>query len=228
MPVKIQRAFGRLSIPDARDNEYPIRRTAGKRKSRTWYAKGWWGDQRTTPRCVAYAWLNWVSDCRLPRGSRAPYLPPGTLYHEAQQMDDWPGTDYDGTTVRAGAAALVARGILTEYCWARTAADIVSTLLERGPLVVGTTWKLGMSTPDARGRIRVEGPDLGGHAYMLNAIDLPNKRLRIKNNWGPQYGQNGHAWVDLGAWLELWDREDGEACWGGPVTVPPVRTTPAG
>ena len=32
------------------------------------------------------------------------------LYHEAQKVDEWPGEDYDGTSVRAGLDILRKRG----------------------------------------------------------------------------------------------------------------------
>jgi hypothetical protein len=34
----------------------------------------------------------------------------GWLYHEAQRIDEWPGEDYDGTSVRAGMDVLRTEG----------------------------------------------------------------------------------------------------------------------
>jgi hypothetical protein len=66
------------------------------------------------------------------------------LYHEAQKVDEWPGEDYDGTSVRAGLdilrkrghcevkdgktrAEAVAEGIKTNR-WARSVDDVLTTL----------------------------------------------------------------------------------------------------
>jgi hypothetical protein len=66
------------------------------------------------------------------------------LYHEAQKVDEWPGEDYDGTSVRAGLDILRKRG----HCvvkdgktalealgegikanrWARSVDDVLTTL----------------------------------------------------------------------------------------------------
>ena len=52
-------------------------------------------DQRETPRCVGYSGARALS---IQVGYR---LDPNALYAEAQRADEWPGEDYDGTSVRA-------------------------------------------------------------------------------------------------------------------------------
>jgi hypothetical protein len=66
------------------------------------------------------------------------------LYHEAQKIDEWPGEDYDGTSVRAGLDILRTRGHcevnqgrvspeaigegIARNRWARSVDDILNTL----------------------------------------------------------------------------------------------------
>lgn len=215
--------LGRLHLPDERDEEYPIRPMLAGAPDRTWrywWANGWWGDQGPTPRCVAFAWLHKVADgprtTRLtPSVDTTPAMDPRGLYCTAQTLDPWDGDCtrplYDGTSVRAGAKALVAAGVIEGYRWAWDADTVVAALLALGPVVVGTTWTEGMSRPDERGVLHPTGRVQGGHAYVLNGVNTRTGMVRCKNSWGRSWGDAGAAWLsidDLGDLLA--DR--GEAC----------------
>jgi hypothetical protein len=63
------------------------------------------------------------------------------LYHEAQKMDEWPGEDYDGTSVRAGLAVAATLGLkrlpsgvvapgdgISAYRWARSVEEVHATI----------------------------------------------------------------------------------------------------
>jgi hypothetical protein len=71
---------------------------------------GWWGDQGRTSRCVAFAGLHFLEDGPVGQRGPAPILDPDFLYHEAQKVDEWPGEEYEGTSVRAGLDILRKRG----------------------------------------------------------------------------------------------------------------------
>lgn len=154
---------------------------------------------------------HWLEDAPVTHAGKAPIVDPAALYREAQGLDEWEGEDYDGTSVRAGAKALQKRGWVAEYRWAKNWSDIEYALMNLGPLVVGTLWTLGMCEPDGNGRIRTEGPEVGGHAYVLNGLNLKSGLLRIKNSWGPEYGRGGHAYIGITEWRDLW-ADGGEAC----------------
>ena len=218
-----ERGHGRLYLPDERDEQYPIRpMLSGAPPSgyRYWWPSGWWGDQGSRPWCVAYAWLHKVADgprttARTPGVDTTPAMDPSRLYCSSQEVDPWEGDctnpRYDGTSVRAGAKVLQAAGMIDEYRWTWDATTVVRAILEVGPVVVGTSWWSGMTWPDEDGVLHPEGVRQGGHAYVLNGVNVDRGLVRCKNSWGRGWGRRGHAWLsvdDLGDLLA--DR--GEAC----------------
>lgn len=209
------RSLGRLHIPDPRDSAYPVRTLLPARSGRVyryWENDGWWGDQGWTSQCVAYAWTHWLEDGPVPQDGPAPCVDPAAIYREAQKIDEWPGEDYEGTSVRAGAKVLQALGYIREYRWAYTLEDVVAVLLELGPVVVGTAWYDSMFDPHPDETLRIRGKrPVGGHAYLLNGVNTKTERVRLKNSWGRSWGVDGHAYLRFGDLARLL-REDGEAC----------------
>lgn len=227
-----EHGLGRLPAPDERDAKFPMRATVDERMSapdpddeaalergwRYWNPSGWWGDQGRTPQCVAYAWLHYLEDGPVTRTSTphgqvggVPILRPGSLYAECQRNDEWPGENYDGTSVRAGAKVLQRRGQIGTYRWGRDVETVTRGLLVVGPVVVGTLWTSGMFAPDSQGFLKPTGDAAGGHAYLLNGVNVKEEKVRIKNSWGRAWGDNGYAWLrfeDLATLLA----QDGEAC----------------
>lgn len=206
--------FGRLYAPDPRD--YPLSARLATvppstRSHRYWNAEGWWGDQDGTSQCVAFAWTHWVEDGPVTHEGRPPILDPGDLYDEAQRVDEWPGEDYDGTSVRAGAKVLKMLDLISEYRFASSVGEVVKTLLELGPVVAGTAWVQGMMEPDAEGFVEVTGSSVGGHAYKLDGVNVKRGVLRLKNSWGQGWGRRGHAFIAIEDFEKLL-RQDGEAC----------------
>lgn len=220
VPDVHNRKMARLYAPDERDHLYPVsavlRQSA--RRRRAWWAEGWHGDQGWTPHCVAFSWAHWLAD-----GPRTVSIMPGRrpgvdtteLYCEAQRRDPWPGDCdtplYEGTSVRAGAKTLQEWGFIKEYRWARSLDEIVQAVLTQGPVVMGTPWYEDMFFPDKDGMIRRGGAWAGGHAYLVNGVDLDRGLARIKNSWGRGWGINSHAYLtleDLGLLLGSF----GEAC----------------
>jgi hypothetical protein len=147
------------------------------------------------------------------------YLDPAVLYHEAQKVDEWPGEDYDGTSVRALFKVLKTRGYVEEYRWAFDAKTVIDHVLARGPVVLGTTWTRDMFMPDSKGYIYFTGPIEGGHAYTVIGCQLEHAcpdgsigRARIINSWGRGWGpHNGRAWITMKT-LQALIEDYGEAC----------------
>jgi len=208
----MKRKFGRAVDKDVRDRKFLLPRGTSARTHRYWNANGWWGDQRSTSQCVPYAWLHWLEDGPVTHQQvPPPLIEPYRLYKECQKLDEWFGEDYEGTSVRAGAKALKKRGLITEYRWAFSLDRVIYTLLELGPIVVGTDWYEGMSEPDRQHVMHMHGELEGGHAYVLNGINVAQGRVRVKNSWNRSWARKGFAWLPLEVLAKLL-AADGECC----------------
>jgi hypothetical protein len=207
--------LGRVYIPDVRDknflisNKFPTQATSIT--SKYWDANMWWGNQGSTPQCVGYAWAHWIADGPITHKGVQPPVNPTIIYREAQKVDEWVGENYAGTSVRGGAKYLKTSGKISSYLWAFDINTLINTVLNVGPVVVGTNWYNGMFYPDKTGLIRITGRLAGGHAYVINGVDTKTKRFRIKNSWGKTWGQSGHAYISYTDMTRL-IRENGEIC----------------
>jgi hypothetical protein len=181
------------------------------RTHRVWYDNGWWGDQGPYPHCVGYAWAHYIEDSPMTHPKAGSHVDPTLLYQAAQLIDEWPGEDYDGTSVRAGAKVLQRMGLIGEYLWAWSADAIARTVLEQGPVIMGTDWHEGMFRPDLKGRITPTGSVVGGHAYIINGYNAKTKLFRIKNSWSQQWAKKGRAYIHFND-LQLLLQNGGEAC----------------
>lgn len=218
--------LGRQWYPDDRDQNFKIDPIPSAinpdRGWRHWSQIGWWGNQGYEPWCVAYSTLHYIADGPLKWANNNPAMDPRTLYCESQKLDPWFGDcdnwGYDGTTIRSAAKVLKREGIIREYRWAFTFEDVIITLASQGPLVLGTSWYSGMSWPhsigDHRGKsyVEPEGRYEGGHAYVLNGVDFGRDMVRLKNSWGQDWGDDGHAWLSFDGLRKLMSEEWAEAC----------------
>lgn len=207
--------LGRLYIKDLRDKNYLIERKLklprNKPTTMYWESDEWWGDQGRTSECVGYAWAHWIEDGPIKHGGKAPIVHPTIIYKEAQKIDEWPGENYKGTSVRAGAKYLKSIGRIDSYLWTYDLNVLISTVLTKGPVVAGTNWYSSMNRPDKNGMIRASGVKTGGHAYVINGVDTIKKQFRIKNSWGRSWGKKGHAFISFNDMNKL-IKQRGEIC----------------
>ena len=208
--------LGRKYIKDDRDKNFLIENLLPKKAvkvstSRYWDDNGWWGNQGRTPQCVGYAWAHWIDDGPIAHNLPHPNINPTLIYTEAQKVDEWIGENYDGTSVRGAAKYLKAQNKISAYYWAYDVNTLVKTVLDLGPVVVGTNWYYNMFYPDRNGLIKATGYLAGGHAYVINGVDTVKKQFRIKNSWGKTWGQQGHAYISFTDMSKL-IKEYGEIC----------------
>ena len=200
-----QPALGRLPPPDrSRDSEYLLPRLARGEaaelpRRRLWWSPGVW-DQRDTSECVAYSTGKWLVGG--PVTNRLPWTL-NEFYRDCQRNDEWPGEDYDGTSVRAAFRLLKERGLVSEYRWAFDHPTTLKHVLTVGPVVVGTDWHREMFMPDRWGYVAPDGPVEGGHAWCVVGADQDRRHpltgevgaYRAVNSWGINWGQQGRFWI---------------------------------
>lgn len=127
------------------------------------------------------------------------------LYHEAQKLDNWPGEDYEGTSVLAGAKAAKNLGHFAEYRWCFNVDDIMRAVSHEGPVIVGISWKDSMWDPDERGLLDASGATAGGHCLIIRGLTLEPRGarkgvgpvFRLTNSWGPDWGEHGEAFITV-------------------------------
>jgi hypothetical protein len=210
--------LGREYVKDERDMNYLIEnhfesvyKKNSNIKTKYWNADVWWGDQGRTPQCVGYAWCHWIEDGPIVHKGLHPLIAPNLIYESAQKLDEWPGENYKGTSVRAGAKFLKNKKLISSYFWTFDVNTLINTVLNVGPVVVGTNWYYNMFFPGLKGQIKIGGYLAGGHAYVINGVNLINKTFRIKNSWGRKWGDSGHAYISFNDMTRL-IRENGEVC----------------
>ena len=227
--------LGRHYSRDERDNKFLTARYLLNRKfpriraHRYWNSNRWWGDQGGTSQCVVYSWAHcierpntaitpWRSEGghELSWGSwrftgQQPLINLDKAYNWAQRNDEWPGTDYDGTSVRAGAKYLHKHGHIESYTWAYDVYTVVHAVNTVSPVVAGTLWTIDMFVPDKHGFIEPTGDSVGGHAYLIDGVSNRNKFFRIKNSWGKNWGRGGFARITFDNFDKLL-LAHGEAC----------------
>lgn len=204
----------RLPEKDPASLDFPVmRRLAAppqKAKSRTWKCDTYL-DQGQEGACTGFSRAHNLA--AQPQAVPADQALAERLYQRARFLDDYPGENYEGSSVLGAVKAAEEAGLVIEYHWAFTLGDFVLGLGYVGPAVVGIDWYNGMFTPDANGFIHPTGGIGGGHAIMIKAIkivkgndslpvtggpdvtgiDVAKSYVTYHNSWGKSWGVGGCA-----------------------------------
>lgn len=188
-------------------------------RGKTWYDRVRL-DQGQTSACVGNARTGDLAaspmPLRKPDGTPFDEAFAQALYHLAQKYDEWPGENYDGSSVLGGLKAATALGFIGEYRWAFNIDDMLQAVATIGPVVVGTTWYNSMFNPLPTGEMVIDpsSGEAGGHSYMFRGIIVNeyyksklvgkgrNRKgvplLRQTNSWGTSWGVHGESlfWAD--------------------------------
>lgn len=208
--------LGRHKSPDDRDKAFlmssvlPPAEEVKPRKYRYWNESKTRINQGSIPACVGAAWTHYILNgpVTAPKEFKPDFL---GIYKRAQELDEWPGTNYAGTSVRAGAKAVQEQGFISGYVWAWDLETVIQAILNVGPVVAGTNWYRGMSFPDAEGIVKPTGRIDGGHAYLLNGANVERGLVRFEQSWHHTWGDSGNGWISFED-LERLINEAGEMC----------------
>lgn len=203
--------LGRVASFDERSRQYPIRalldRTA-KPRSYTWRL-GLHLDQGNTPACTGFSTAHELA-AKPVVVDHVDQVLAMSLYIQARKNDEWPGEDYDGSSVLGAMKAASLGGYYSEYRWAFGIDDLILGVGHHGPSILGINWYDQMFHPDDDGTIHVGGSVAGGHAILCNGVNVKQERFWLSNSWGLDWSLNGGCWISF-ADTERLLKEDGEA-----------------
>lgn len=208
----MKRVLDRLESFDARSREYPIRGLLASTaiKSKVWRCDPRL-DQGSEGACVGFGWAHELAAAPVRRKATAETA--RHIYTQAQKIDEWAGEDYEGTSVLAGAKVVKAMGRMPEYRWGFGIDDVLVTLSNHGPVVLGLPWKDSMFQPADSGFLDTSGTISGGHCILARGIRIKNGKpfVVLRNSWGRWFGLGGDCfiWADD---LEALLTDGGEAC----------------
>lgn len=186
---------------DPRSRQYGVRRLVEAPPTKAiWWAGGPVLDQGAEGACAGFAAAGEAAASPV----RCKGIDDGyarAWYERAKQLDEWPGEDYDGTSINATMKVGRERGLWDSYHWA-FGVDEVRLALKLGPVVIGIPWYESMYETGKGGLVVVEGEQVGGHAILLTGwaprfgrLSRSPEVFRWRNSWGPTYGVQGNGYV---------------------------------
>ena len=190
-------------------------------------------NQGRKPHCVGYSVKGFLNAA--PIMSKHEAEPTADqLYFTAQEHDEWPGRNYEGSSVRGGCEAGRVHGVVESYAWFRSGTEAAEwTNGGYGTIIIGTYWYPQMDDVDGKGFMQMPGSlatPIGGHAYRVNWFDKAVGGWLVVNSWGFTWGirkrdgtLTGTAYMTMDAFEQLCFREEGECAAPTQLRIKPVR-----
>lgn len=137
------------------------------------------------------------------------------MYVRAKFWDEWPGEDYEGSSVNGAMKAEREAGFIKAWKWCYSLDELDHALAFHGAVEMGSWWWSGMWSPDSDGILHMTGSKVGGHAFAVSGYRTHpkfGKQYHMDNSWGPDWGVEGGAWLSAFDMQQLLS-DDGEiAC----------------
>lgn len=193
---------------DPKSLEYKIDRL-GPLKERTYtWKRTIWLDQGQEGACTGFG-LSHVLGTTPKRRQGVDQAFAERMYQEAKRCDEWPGEDYEGSSVLGAMTAAKKDGYISGYSWATTMEELIHAVGYLGPVECGINWYTGMFDPDSAGLLHVTGKVEGGHAICIGGVDVSTATFCFYNSWGKSWGVGGNAKISF-ADMERLMSEQGE------------------
>lgn len=185
-------------------------------------------DQKSEGACTGFAVAGAINMLNQ-RAGRDVIVSPRMLYEMAKRSDEWPGEDYDGSSLRGAISGWSNMGVCEEQYWpyrlgsnkgdlsieaAKNAREntigayyrlqpIIShfhtALNETGVIAASAKVHNGWFKP-VNGIIEHNKDQAGGHAFII--VGYNDKGFWIQNSWGKKWGDNGIALWTYEDWIE--------------------------
>jgi hypothetical protein len=228
-----KRTFDWRPYFDERSRDYGVRKLLGTdpiERLPMFWEEGTVLDQGSEGACVGFGWMGEVIAAPMQPNEQPSEELGNSLaqfyYEQAKKIDEWPGEDYSGTSVLAGAKVMKHHGFISQYRWCFSIDDIIDTIIKRGPVVIGVPWYSSMYRTNSFGLTSISGGKVGGHCLVITGYDPAMKIgkqslevFRWRNSWGNDYGHGGSGYIKVSDLRRLFE-EGGEAC------VPVIRNKP--
>ena len=184
-------------------------------------------DQKSEGACTGFA-LAAAINFLLSRSNKAYTVSPRMLYEMARRHDEWPGEEYDGSSIRGAIHGWKYMGVCSETMWPYrlgknkgtfsidAAKDARKTTLgayyrvhpvvsqyhaalnETGILTVSAKIHRGWENLK-NGKINHQKNTVGGHAFVI--VGYNQNGFWVQNSWGPSWGNHGIALWSYEDWL---------------------------
>lgn len=132
------------------------------------------------------------------------------LYHLDQTLDEWPGTDYDGTSLTAGMKGLQKQKRVSTYLWLKGASQLALAIGYLSPVPIAINWRADMMDVDAVGFIHATGDNVGGHCILVSGYDAKTRVFELSQSWGESWGRDGKCFLSFDD-METLLADDGQA-----------------
>lgn len=204
----LESQLGRRYSPDERDLNFMLARRLAPAGTplpsrKTWAIKAASLDQKATGSCVGHAWANFLRCAPIKTNAGIDQLR-WDIYDWATKNDEWTDNDNDvdrqfGTSIRAGAEAVVHMGRMKSYLWAFSLQPAVEWVLTEGPVVLGTNWYSSFMSPDKEGIVKITpaARSVGGHGYLWRGADTKRGLATCENSWGDSYAKSGTFYISF-------------------------------
>jgi hypothetical protein len=225
------RRLDRLPEFDENMLNFPTRRMLGRKADEPPKSKLWslnlWLDQGSEGACTGFSRAHNLASTPTPVKGVTNEVA-HALYQRAKVLDDYPGENYEGSSVLGAVKAASEMGLVNEFHWAFHIEDFLHAITYGGPATIGCNWYSGMADPDANGYIHPTGSVDGGHAILIlgqelvfggdgpHGVHMDKSYVVWHNSWGKRWGVQGRAKMTMREFDKL-RQEDSEVCFSTDV-----------